>query len=396
MKPRPNSRNCDAPGADAMKRFQRRFPALRRGAHDLALLEFEADAGDRRLARGCRTGSGRARGGAEARRGDDDHAGHRFLDRRDANHAGGQFDFAIDARPRRGHARLRRVAILAVERTVAHAERQVRARRRRDVDIAAAQRGNRGVLLLFERRVVDVERVRVDAIVGGGVRAFEAVDVARAAVPVKVDLTAAALVEPLREQRALIGRRVRVGSRGQPDIDVGVGELRREIGCRAVAQRFHLRARGFELRAQRRLQRAERVRVVAQQHAFARGRLQRGDDAGGERVVRDAVGGRDHHGQGDQQGQCGQFGGGGNHAAQHASSILASLFSRAACSLCHKTQAQIAELLGAQAFPQKKSSKRLIADSFWPLSARKCSMGVRGIVAITDEKFLATGPSDLS
>ena len=114
---------------------------------------------------------------------------------------------------------------------IADAEPEVGAVRRRDVHLSGSKQRDRLVLMLTQRRVIDVERLDIDGVPGRGVRAGQPVRVTRAVVPMEMDWTAAASVQPLRQGLALIGRRDGIPPRRKRQIDIGprqpLGEIRR-------------------------------------------------------------------------------------------------------------------------------------------------------------------------
>ena len=214
---------------------------------------------------------------------------HRRLDRRNAQHAGRKFDFSIDTHARLCHARFRRVSVLLVERAIADAEPEVGAIRRRDVHVSGSKQRNRLVLPAAQRRIIDVERLDIHGVVGRCVRDGQPVGVTRAVVPMEMDLTAAACVQPLRQNRALISRRDGIFARRKPDIDIRPRQPLGEIRRGSIRKAGDDGTRRLQLASDLREQRSQRLRVVAQQDALTLLHGQRRDDALCERGIRNLL-----------------------------------------------------------------------------------------------------------
>ena len=105
----------------------------------------------------------------------------------------------------------------------------------------------------------------------------------------EMDLTAAACVQPLRQNRALIRRRDGIFARRKPDIDIRARQALGEIRRRSIREARNVGACRLQLACDLRQQRPQRLRVVAQQNALTLLHGQRRDDALCERGIRNLL-----------------------------------------------------------------------------------------------------------
>ena len=264
-------------GADCRNACSASSPVFGRRLDHLPVLELEPDP------RGARVVQKRAAG-------IDQHAVDRRLDRRDADDAGRQLDFAIDAHLRLVRARLRRVAVLLVERPIAHAEADVGAGGRRHAHLAGAQRGDG---LILPRPTASRSRCRAR-------RRRSRSNAAECTPPQAVGdrpcrrpsgsgsagrcpssshfASIVALVGRRRRVRRRPAARCRCRCRSSRACEIRRGPVVQRLDLRRPSPRAALRTTGSSG--------AERGRVVSQQHAFAGLHLERGDDARRERGIR--------------------------------------------------------------------------------------------------------------
>ncbi len=140
-----------------------------------------------------------------------DHALDRLFDRRHADRSGRQFDLLVDQHDAFGRARLRRIAVLQVDRPIPRAKAQVGAERRRDMHLAFAQRGRKALLRRTQCAIVRrQQRALVQSVDRGSRRQRLSRNRIRAPVldPMEVDGPSAAMLPEVFLQ-PILHRRVR-------------------------------------------------------------------------------------------------------------------------------------------------------------------------------------------
>ena len=134
-----------------------------------------------------------------------DRAVHGFFERGHADDPCRQLDVPVDPHTSTRNAPPRRIAVLAVEGTVARPEPEIRTGWRRHAHVATPQHRNRRVLARLERGVVDLESARIHSIEQQRMLRWARVGVQRTFGPVKVDFAPrTAGIHPSSQRRALL------------------------------------------------------------------------------------------------------------------------------------------------------------------------------------------------